>query len=85
MDINRIAMNPWDFTLYESQEGSLILKVIFSEGEYKTDIGRFFVVDSLRIDRNNIEDLKQLAARIRAEYPSVSLPQLEKSELTITK
>lgn len=85
MDIRRLALNPWDFTLYESSEGSLVLKVIFSEGEYKTDIGRFFIVDSLDIDRHNIDALKQLAARIRAEYPDVSLPQMEKSELQILK
>jgi hypothetical protein len=83
MKVRQIAMNPWDFTLYESHEGSLILKVMISEGDYKIDIGRFFVLDSLSIDRNDVEGLKKLAAQIRAEYPSTSLPQVTASQLTI--
>jgi hypothetical protein len=85
MEVSRISMNPWDFTLYKSNDGSLILKVIFSEGEYKTDIGRYFVIDPSGIDTANLEDLKKLSAQIRADYPDVSLPQVDKSDVTILK
>ena len=85
MEVSRVAMNPWDFTLYESKEGSLILKVMFSEGEYKTDVGRYFVIDRSQTDSANIEALKALSAQIRADYPEVSLPQVGKSDLTILK
>jgi hypothetical protein len=83
MDVRQIAMKSWDFSLYEARDGSLILKVMFSEGDYKIDVGRFFVVDSSSIDRNDAESLKNLAARIRAEYPSTFLPQVGKSELNV--
>jgi hypothetical protein len=85
MEVSRVAMNPWDFSLCESHEGSLVLKVIFSECEYKTDIGRYFVIDRSGIDATKLEDLKNLSARIRADYPDVSLPQIDKSDLTILK
>jgi phage terminase large subunit-like protein len=85
MELKRIAMNPWDFTLYESKDGSFVLKVIFSEGEYKVDIGRYFIVDPLSPDNMTIEALKELSARIRTDYPNVSFPQVEKSNLKIGK
>jgi hypothetical protein len=83
MIVRQIAMKSWDFTLYEAHDGSMILKVMFSEGDYKIDVGRFFIVDSLSIDRDDAESLKNLAARIRAEYPSTPLPQVAASELNV--
>jgi hypothetical protein len=83
MIVRQIVMKSWDFTLYEAHDGSLILKVMFSEGDYKIDVGRFFIVDSLSIDRDDAESLKNLAARIRAEYPSTPLPQVAASELNV--
>ncbi|SCX12680.1 hypothetical protein SAMN02799620_01793 [Mycolicibacterium fluoranthenivorans] len=85
MEVTRVAMNPWDFTLYRSTNGDLILKVIFSEGEYKTDIGRYFLINSLKVDVNNIEQLKSLAARIREDYPAVPHQEIAKSDVIIVK
>lgn len=85
MEVSRVAMNPWDFTLYQTGNGAFILKVIFSEGEYKSDIGRYFALDKLTIDSTNIDDLKLLASQIRSDYPNVPLQQIEKSAITILK
>lgn len=42
IELRKISANPWDYTLYESSDGSFVLKVMFSDGEYKIDIGRYF-------------------------------------------
>jgi hypothetical protein len=78
-------MNPWDFTLYKSTGGDLILKVVFSEGAYKTDVGRYFEIGSTNIEPNDIEDLKSLAEDIRRSYPDVSLREVSKSDVTVLK
>lgn len=66
MSKNKIAMNPWDFTLYECDDSSYVMKVIFSEGDYKVDVERFFIVtpyiDTHSVD---IERLKDLSKKIR--------------------
>ncbi len=85
MEVTRVAMNPWDFTLYRSTEGDLIIKVIFSEGEYKTDVGRYFAIESSGIDIHDLEALKDLASQIRTDYPNVSLPEISKSDVNVLK
>ena len=44
MQLRKLAMNPWDFTLYSTEDGSRIMKVMFSEGDYKVDVEHYFVV-----------------------------------------
>lgn len=85
MDVTRVAMNPWDFTLYKSTAGDLILKVVFSEGAYKTDVGRYFEIASTNIEPNDIEDLKSLAEDIRRNYPDVPMREVSKSDVTVLK
>lgn len=41
-DLKQTMGNPWDFTLYVCGNGNYIIKVIFSEGQYKVDVARFF-------------------------------------------
>ncbi|MCW1973761.1 UNVERIFIED_ORG: hypothetical protein FHW05_002625 [Pantoea agglomerans] len=41
MSAVKVAINPWDFTLYKCDDSTYIMKVIFSEGEYKVDVERF--------------------------------------------
>jgi len=77
MRIDVIAMAPWDFTLYESSDGTLILKVMFSVGDYKTDVGRYFAVDHRNIDPSDIAGLKKLASRIRAHYPNMEVKEVD--------
>lgn len=85
MELRKVAMNPWDFTLYSSNDGSMVMKVMFSEGDYKIDVGRFFLIDSLTSGVDDIEQLKALAAHIRADYPDLEFPVLNKSDLKILK
>ncbi|WP_197374146.1 hypothetical protein [Mycolicibacterium baixiangningiae] len=85
IELNKIAMNPWDFTLYKANDGSIVMKVIFSEGDYKIDIGRFFMIDSLGNGTDDIELLKTMAAQIRENYPDVAFPLLDKADLKILK
>lgn len=59
----KLAMKPWDFTLYRCGNDTHVLKVIFSEGDYKVDVERFFIVtDSLL----NAEDLFSACERVSA-------------------
>jgi hypothetical protein len=86
MEWKRISMSPWDFCLYESDDdGSFVLKVIFSEGEHKVDIERYFVVGSLNRFGMTMDALRDPSARIRDNYPDVSFPQVDKSNLKIGK
>jgi hypothetical protein len=82
IEIRRISVEPWDYTLYEASDGLLILKVIFSEGDYKMDVGRFFMVDSEYRD-SDVEKLKSLSAAIRDDFPNVRYEQVEKKNLQI--
>ena len=66
MSKNNIAMNPWDFTLYECDDTSYVMKVMFSEGDYKVDVERFFIVTPyIDIRSIDIEMLKDLSKKIR--------------------
>lgn len=84
IEIKRIAMEPWDFTLYEASDGSLILKVVFSEGDYKIDIGRFYRLEGIDRDADS-ETLKKVSESIREAFPDVQFEQVEKSQLQIVK
>lgn len=77
-------MEPWDYTLYEATDGFLVLKVVFSEGDYKMDVGRFFKIDSGYRD-SDAEKLKSLSAAIREEFPNLKYEQIEKANLQIVK
>lgn len=66
MSKNKIAMNPWDFTLYKCDDSSYVMKVMFSEGDYKVDVERFFIVTPyVDIRSIDIEMLKDLSKKIR--------------------
>lgn len=83
MKVRTVDMGSWDFTLYEAQDGSNVLKVMFSEGYYKIDVERYFVLDAMQSGAMTTEDLKHLAAEIRVHYPQVSYAEIPKSALTI--
>ena len=85
IELRRVAVNPWDFTLYRSDDGTHVMKVIFSEGQYKMDVERYFVLDSPIDQSYDLDDLKSLSATIRSEFPDTALRQLSKSDLTFTK
>lgn len=81
MDLHQIVMRPWDFTLYRTDKGSHVIKVVFSEGVHKTDVERFFAIDTALDPNYPLDDLMALSARIRAGYPAIHLRQLEKADL----
>jgi hypothetical protein len=83
IELRKVALNPWDFTLYRSNEGAHALRVVFSEGEYKMDVERYFVIDTPLDPSYPLGELQALSARIRAEYPDTALRQVRKSDLTI--
>jgi hypothetical protein len=86
MQLTKIAMNPWDFTLYSTEDGSRIMKVMFSEGEYKVDIARFFLVAKSQNDIDaSLDELKKLADGIRTAYPEVAYPEIKKADVVISK
>lgn len=86
MQLRKVAMNPWDFTLYSTDDGSWVLKVMFSEGEYEIDVGRYFLIGMAPafVD-NSLDDLKTLANEIRNAYPEVAYREIKKADLTIIK
>jgi hypothetical protein len=82
--LKRIAMRPWDFTLYSADDGSFVMKVMFSEGNYKIDIGRYFLITCPGdTGPEGAELLRELAARIRSDYPDVDFPLLDEADLQI--
>ncbi|MBF6208875.1 hypothetical protein ACW9HC_30680 [Nocardia gipuzkoensis] len=70
-----------DFTLYRTDEGAHVMKVVFSEGEHKMDVERHFAIDTPFNPNYPMDELKALSARIRAEYPGNHLRQLSKADL----
>lgn len=82
-ELTRIATRPWDFTLYASTEGFTIMKVMFSEGDYRSDVGRFFTLDPSELGDGTADTLKSVAATIRAEYPNGSHPEVRRSDVTV--
>ncbi|TDZ98777.1 hypothetical protein CCUG62472_00014 [Mycobacteroides salmoniphilum] len=88
IELRKISANPWDYTLYKSPDGIFVLKVMFSEGEYKIDIGRYFQLpppEEGALDGEGITAnvLKELAEEIRSNYPSISYPELEKTAIKL--
>lgn len=86
IQLRKVAMNPYDFTLYSAGDGSRVMKVMFSEGEYKVDIGRYFLIteDEDTTD-SSIDRLKLLADTIRNTYPDSGFTEITKGDITIIK
>jgi hypothetical protein len=83
MELSRVAMNPYDFTLYSTAAQSFVLKVVFSEGAYKMDVERYFAIGEL--ENESVDALKLLAQRIRAGYPETPYTEIPKADVTILK
>ncbi|WP_157575859.1 hypothetical protein [Mycobacterium sp. GA-2829] len=48
------------------------------------DRGRYFLIDQL-LNSADVEHLGQIAAEIREDYPNVTYPQLDPSDLHVEK
>ncbi|BBY28665.1 hypothetical protein [Mycolicibacterium sediminis] len=79
-----MASRAWDYTLYESTDGSKILKVMFSEGPYKIDVSRYFVVDALVLGPADESALGALAELVRRDYPDTGLPEIDRCDVSGT-
>ncbi|AGB83051.1 hypothetical protein D781_2800 [Serratia sp. FGI94] len=68
ISVEKIDSSPWDFTFYKSDAGDYIIKVMFSEGVYKIDVGRYYYlaneIDSSEINHST---LIELANKIRSD------------------
>ncbi|KAA5929621.1 hypothetical protein F3I27_01365 [Pantoea sp. Bo_2] len=84
MSKNKIAMNPWDFTLYECEDSSYVMKVMFSEGDYKVDVERFFIVTPyIGIHSIDIEMLKDLSKKIREGTGQYVIDEISKEDFEL--
>lgn len=84
IELRKISANSWDYVLYQSTDGIFVLKVMFNEGEYKVDIGRYFEVDLPGAESVTVDVLHGLAKDIRSNYPNISYPEVEKFKIKIT-
>lgn len=77
----KILMNPWGFTLYKDNDANYIIKVMFSEGEYKIDVARFFFFKQEEIDfSEEPENMKALSEKIRGSYSDFIQKEISKSQ-----
>lgn len=76
VELKLLAETPWDWASYVATDGRFVLRVMFSDGPYKIDVGRFFLVpDSGRPD--------DFAACIRREYPHTRYPEISKASVRL--
>lgn len=82
IEMKTLTMSPWDFTLYATGDRSRVMKVMFSEGDYKVDIERLFLIAGSQLDES-LDELKKLASKIRSEYPAVAYPEIMNADVAI--
>ncbi|QDY40890.1 hypothetical protein D8B20_02760 [Candidatus Pantoea soli] len=58
------------------------MKVIFSEGDYKIDVERYFVVTDL-INSNETESLKKISSEIRMNYAIFKDKEISKKDFNL--
>lgn len=77
----KLAMKPWDFTLYRCGNETHVLKVIFSEGDYKVDVERFFILtDSLLNAEDLVSTCERLSENIRMSYKDYAKSEISKRD-----
>lgn len=78
-NLKKVLSNRWDFSLYESTDGNYVIKVIFSEGQYKVDVSRFFMLTAKEIRHpHNVMKLSELSEEIRKTYPDFVTKEISK-------
>lgn len=80
IELTQLADSAWDWTLYSASDGSKVLRVMFSEGPYKVDVGHFFAL----AEQRRPDDPAEIAACIRHEYPSTSYAEIPVTDVRIT-
>ena len=80
----KLAMKPWDFTLYRCDNDTHVLKVIFSEGDYKVDVERFFIVtDALLNAEDLVSSCERLSENIRMSYEDHDNSEISKRDFDL--
>ncbi|WBF47080.1 hypothetical protein [Serratia rubidaea] len=66
-----LHFQPWDFTVYLTETGEYIIKVMFSEGDYKVDIERYYnLTTEIGLSEQNKRIFNELSEDIR-KNPSI--------------
>lgn len=75
-NVEELASNNWDFTLYEVENSHYVMDVVFHASF--TDYSRSFKFGKEEIELD-LEKFKILAEKIRNNYPSYKSKEIEKS------
>ncbi|WP_367395423.1 hypothetical protein [Pantoea sp. Ep11b] len=76
--------NPWNFILYRVDDESYLMKVMFSEGDYKVDVERFFIVTPYINFRSiDIEILKNLSKKIKEDTGQYVINEVSKEDFEL--
>lgn len=72
------------FYTLSKKDDEFILKVMFTEGDYKVDVARFFLFSFDEIVKPlDVDYVKSISENIRANYNSFQSRELRKKNLTI--
>ncbi|WP_426505235.1 hypothetical protein [Serratia proteamaculans] len=85
MNLEMVDSSPWDFTLYKSETGEYIIKIIFSEGVYKIDVARYYHLTN-EIDLLNINHttLTELSKKIRNSPSNYEQKEIQPGDIKLT-
>jgi len=84
MSTVKVAMNEWDFTLYKCDDSAYIMKVIFSEGDYKVDVERFFILTDYVLGlEDNTQELIKKSQKIRDNYNVYKDREISKNDFNM--
>ncbi|NTX79442.1 hypothetical protein FCL49_11085 [Serratia proteamaculans] len=80
-----VDSSPWDFTLYKSETGEYIIEIMFSEGEYKIDVARYYHlthdIDLLNINHTT---LTELSKKIRNSPSNYEEKEIQPGDIKVT-
>jgi hypothetical protein len=72
INLEMVDSSHWDFTLYKSETGEYIIKVMFSEEVYKIDVTRHYHltndIDLLNINRPILTELSKKIRNSPSNY-----------------
>lgn len=84
MSAVKVAINPQDFTLYKFDDSTYIMKVIFSEGDYKVDVERFFILTDYVLGlEDNTQELIKKSQKIRDNYNVYKDREISKNDFNM--
>lgn len=89
MSIKTLHSQPWNFTVYLTETGEYIIKVMFSEGDCKVDIGRYYAltteISSLKTEEHILNALSQAIRKNPSFYKDKEINPEEIKKLLLEK